>query len=206
MIGVFGGSFDPPHLGHKALVQTALHELALDEVWIIPVGKPVHRSLTNHISAQQRLRWVEQMFAGMTGVRILDWEVQQERVVPSIEIMRHVHKQLDTVPVWLMGGDAWRGMPHWVAYPEHVQWCNVAVFPRVDEPHVMHADWQCVSVLPELQAGKVYMGKENLPDVSATQIRKDILAGKDVSTVLDADIAADIQAAYQQSSNGENHE
>ena len=57
-IGLFGGSFDPPHLGHKALVDAALQELNLDEVWVIPVGLPVHRQLSGKATPEQRLFWL----------------------------------------------------------------------------------------------------------------------------------------------------
>jgi len=208
-IGVFGGSFDPPHIGHRALVEAALHELALDEVWVMPVGMAVHRQLTSNISAEQRLAWVQKMFMGMDKVRVLDWEVTQARAVASIEVMRDLNEQLDSVPVWLMGMDAWLGLPDWIDYPEHAQWCNVAVFPRQDEKSLyaakVHADWQQVDLLSKLQAGQVYWAHASLPAVSATQIRRDILTGKDVSTVLDAHIADEIQSAYKdKSSNGEN--
>lgn len=204
-IGVFGGSFDPPHLGHKALVQAALDELALDEIWVMPVGLPVHRSLTPHISAQQRLAWVESMFADMEQVRVLDWEVRQTDPTAAIEVMRWVNEQIDSVPIWLMGMDAWLGLSSWVAYPEHVQWCNIAVFPRYGEQADMYDGWKQVTCLSSLQAGQVYWGKSILPMVSATQIREDILTGKDVSTVLDARIANEIEIAYAfKSNNGVN--
>jgi len=203
-IAVFGGSFDPPHLGHKALVQAALHELELDEVWVMPVGQAVHRKLTAHISAKQRLAWVEQMFADMQGVRVLDWEVKQSNPTPSIAVMRWLQKQVDGVPVWLMGMDAWQGLPSWLDYPEHQQWCNIAVFPREGEVAEKHAGWMQVKHVSMLQAGQVYWAHSLLPNISATQIRQDILTGKDVSTVLDAGIAKEIQTAYIERSNGVN--
>jgi len=204
-IGVFGGSFDPPHLGHKALVEAALLELELDGVWVLPVGVPVHRELTSSISAKQRLLWVEKMFAGMEGVEVFDWEVQSVKPTPSIELMYRLGKDLPNVPVWLMGMDAWLGLPHWIAYPEHAQWCNMAVFSRADEKFKLHTDWQVVDTLSNMQTGQVCIAKSNLPDVSASQIRQAILAGNDVSKMLDVSIADDIQTAYMdKSSNGVN--
>lgn len=199
-IAVFGGSFDPPHLGHKALVQAALRELKLDEVWVLPVGKAVHRQLTKHISAQQRLAWVEQMFADMQNVQVLDWEVRKSVPTASIETMREVVSCMDTVPYWLMGMDAWKGLPDWVDYPEHCKLCNMVVFSRQSEMQVAHKDWieaAELSQFSDAKAGHVYHMKVELPDISATQIRKDILTGKDVSTVLDAGVAKEIQTAYK---------
>jgi len=204
-IGVFGGSFDPPHLGHKALVQAALDVLPLDEVWVVPVGVPVHRALTAHISAQQRLAWTELMFGDFSNVRVMDWEVQRHEEVPAIETMRGVANRMDAVPYWLMGMDAWKGLPSWVGYPEHRGLCNMVVFSRQGEVKVQHRDWLEVRALSDTTAGHVCHVEVELPDVSATKIRQDILTGKDVSTVLDASIADDIQSAYKYNSrNGEN--
>lgn len=204
-LGIFGGSFDPPHLGHKALVETALQELVLDELWVIPAGQPVHRKLTQEISANQRLRWVERMFADMVNVRVLDWEVSQPQAVATIETMQKVSEQNQVLPIWLMGMDAWQGLPDWVAYPEHKKYCDIAVFPRRHEAWVSHQDWSMVMDVRELscaQGGQVYMSKAVLPDISATQIRDKVMAGEDVSSILDAQSADEIQTAYYRSSHG----
>jgi len=206
-IGVFGGSFDPPHLAHKALVEEALHGLKLDEVWVLPVGIAVHRSLTSYISAEQRLAWVQAMFADMPQVRVLDWEVKQGKPVAAIETMRWVNEQLDSVPIWLMGMDAWLGLPAWLAYPEHMKYCNVAVFSRHAEHLVVHDGWNQVNCISDFKTAQLCWLQALLPDVSATQIRKDILTGHDVSTVLDARVVKEIQTAYQSlSSKGVRHE
>jgi len=198
-VGVFGGSFDPPHIGHRALLEAALEMLPLDEVWVVPVGLPVHRQLSPHVSAEQRLVWVETMFLDLPQVQVMDWEVRKNKPTPSIETMRDVVNCSDVVPYWLMGMDAWKGLPDWVAYPEHRELCNMVVFSRQGEMKVQHGDWIDVtepSQLLDAKAGHVYHVEATLPDVSATQIRQDILTGKQVSTVLDASIADEIQSAY----------
>ncbi|MDQ6991403.1 MAG: nicotinate (nicotinamide) nucleotide adenylyltransferase [Mariprofundaceae bacterium] len=205
-IAVFGGSFDPPHVGHKALVQAALDGLDLDGVWVIPVGKPVHRTLTPRVSPQQRFLWVQKMFANMPKVHVFDWEVCQENPTPTIDMMRWVNEQLDSVPLWLMGMDAWRGLPSWVAYPEHIEWCNVLVLDRQGEALKQHDGWCEVNFDDDsvLSAGHVAYIHVDLPNVSATQIRQAILTGQDVSTILDARIMEEIQTAYR--SCGDIHE
>ncbi|MDQ6993979.1 MAG: nicotinate (nicotinamide) nucleotide adenylyltransferase [Mariprofundaceae bacterium] len=205
-IAVFGGSFDPPHVGHKALVQAALHNLDLDAVWVIPVGKPVHRTLTPRVSPQQRFLWVQKMFEDMPKVDVFDWEVCQENPTPTIDMMRWVNEQLDSVPIWLMGMDAWCGLPSWVAYPEHMQWCNVLVLDRQGEALKQHDGWCEVNLDDDsvLSAGHVAYMHVDLPNVSATKIRQAILTGQDVSTVLDARIMEEIQTAYR--SRGDIHE
>jgi len=207
-VGVFGGSFDPPHIGHRALVEAALEMLPLDEIWVVPVGLPVHRQLSPHVSAEQRLAWVETMFLDLPQVQVMDWEVRKSKSTPSIETMRNVVSCSDAVPCWLMGMDAWKGLPDWVAYPEHRKLCNMVVFSRQGEMKVQHGDWMEVtepSQILNAKPGHVYHVEAGLPDVAATKIRQDILTGKQVSTVLDARIANEIQSAYKhKGSNGVN--
>jgi len=195
-IAVFGGSFDPPHLGHQALVCYAQQALDLDEVWVIPVGLPVHRSLTQSVSAEQRLHWVQALFQDMPDVKVLDWEVKSEQPTPSIETMQRLVTTENIVPYWLMGMDAWQGMATWEAYPKHQTLCHVVVVNRVGEKAYHHQDWQLVSMPTEACAGCVSYIDDAPPNISASQIRHAILTGKDVSTVLDAKQSDEICEAY----------
>ena len=196
-VGVFGGSFDPPHIGHFALVALAKERLALDEVWVVPVGKAVHRALTTHVSAMQRLQWVKELFLPLSYVQVLDWEVQASHPVPTIETMRRVAEVLSLPPYWLMGMDAWKNIPSWVGYPEHCSLCNVAVLERHGEVRWHDERWKETShYADDLPAGHVCYINGALPAVSATEIRQAILMKEDVSAVLDATIKSDIQAAY----------
>jgi len=198
-IGVFGGSFDPPHLGHKALVEMALAAECFDEIWVIPAGVPVHRQLTKAISADRRLAWVTAMFGVMPNVVVKAWEVESLEAVPSIVSMRKI-VAMDVLPCWLMGMDAWQGLPQWVGYPEHRKLCNVAVFHRVAIRASELNDWQKVSPerLREMDAvGHVCFMDGELPCISATMLREKMRLGENVSAMLDACVAKDIQAAYK---------
>lgn len=199
-LGIFGASFDPPHLGHKALVEAALDELGLDEIWVIPVGVPVHKQLSCKVSAQTRLAWVTRMFEDTPKVRVLDWEVRRAQPTATIESMRKVCEQVDVVPVYLMGMDAWQGFSDWIAYDAYHKLCNMAVFPRKHEVMIAYKNWLQVHDASKLlcaQAGHVYVAQTILPDISATQVRKDILTGQDVSSMLDMKLISDIKMAYQ---------
>jgi len=195
---VFGGSFDPPHVGHQALLQQVLQETQADEAWVLPVGQAVHRTLTAHVSAQQRLRWVEASLGMMDGVRVLDWEVVSEQPVASVVSMRRVVDALaGAVPYWVLGMDAWRSLPSWVGYPEHQAYCHILVVPRQGEPMAAHADWQCVASLSDgAQAGCVSYLSQMPPAISSSQIRQRVVAGQSISGDVVAGIEQEVQAAY----------
>lgn len=203
MIGLFGGSFDPPHLGHDALVRAALIQLALDEVWVIPAGIPVHRELSGRASGQCRLEWLHSMFADEPRVRVLDWEVRRDMPTPTIETLRRVHREHPALtPLWLMGMDAFAGLEQWVEYPAHQQLCNVAVFTRQGAAHaavppgwteIDIADWRPDGVAA---AGHVVMLEAELPDVSATEVRRRAVAGISLAGMVDESIRAEVERFY----------
>ena len=68
-IGVFGGEFDPPHLGHLAVVRAARDQLALDRLLVIPTGRPPHRD-ASPTPGEDRLRMAQLAFAGEPGVEV----------------------------------------------------------------------------------------------------------------------------------------
>ena len=173
-IGLFGGSFDPPHLGHKALVDAAFEHLALDEVWVIPVGLPVHRQLSGKATPKQRLSWLATMFADEPRVRIVDWEINHAKPSPAIATLRRFQAENPTIiPIWLMGLDSFLDMSNWVEYPEHQKLCNLAVFQRENSKKPLEIeDWEPSGrINNDKTAGHVTFIEKSLPDISATQIR-----------------------------------
>ncbi len=209
LIGLFGGSFDPPHIGHQALVHAALDVLSLDAVWVIPAGIPVHRKLSEQVKSEQRLAWVQRMFADDEAVagriKVIDWETLRGEATASIVTLRRfVRENPQTRPVLLLGADAFAHMDTWVDYPEHARLCDVAVFARagsgfsaaatVFKP-VSVAEWQEIA---GSDAGLGYQVtlQTPLPDVSATSLRRKAQAGEDLTGMVAECVRLQIEQAY----------
>ncbi|HXH64807.1 MAG TPA: nicotinate-nicotinamide nucleotide adenylyltransferase, partial [Mariprofundaceae bacterium] len=142
-VGIFGGSFDPPHAGHVALVEAAFALLGLSEIWVVPAGVPVHRRLSGHAGPEQRLAWMRRLFSADPRVTVIDWEACQAGPVSSLHTLRWLHQQYpEVLPLWLMGADAFAGLPAWQGYPEHRRYCNVAVFARAGEAMPEPIGWR----------------------------------------------------------------
>ncbi len=78
-IGVFGGTFDPPHVGHLAIALEVRHALALDEVWFVVAGDPWQKSGERSITpASIRLAMVEAAIAGADGVQVSTLEIDRD--------------------------------------------------------------------------------------------------------------------------------
>ena len=203
-IGLFGGSFDPPHLGHEALVMAAIKQLELDEVWVIPAGTPVHRTLSGRADARLRLKWVQDIFSDVAAVRVVDWEVKQSEPLPSITTLRRFNAENQgLIPLWLTGADAFEGMCNWVDYPEHLKLCSVAVFDRSScAASVERLDWKSAEVESWIQGevngpGFVICVDAGLPDISATEIRQRTLKGKSLNGLVNSRISEDVESRYR---------
>jgi len=203
-IGIFGGSFDPPHLGHVALVRAAIDTLGLHEVWILPVGTPVHRSLSGKADGKTRLRWLEAIFSGEDHVRVLDWEVKRATATPTITSLKYFRSQYPLrQAVLLLGEDASAGMAGWVGYPEHCQLIDIAVFTRSGYAGRFSGlpEWQRAEVAEwrrQPGCGRQLLVEAQLPDISATEIRQRCAQGVGLYDMVPEQVRHAIEKIYRE--------
>jgi len=197
-IGLFGGSFDPPHVGHVALVQAGL-DMGLDQVWVIP-ALPVHRELSGKADAVTRLAWLQRFFAQQAKVKVLDWEITQGEPTPAIASLRRFKATYPATVPWLMlGADAWQGLPSWREYPAHQKLCNMAVFARQGGESITHMGWKKAAIdtwSTCITAGHCYDVQVELPDISATVIRQRAASGLSLTGLVPKVLQSDIEQRY----------
>ncbi len=203
---MFGGSFDPPHLGHVSLAQAGL-AMGLDEVWVIP-ALPVHRELSGLADARTRFEWLVQIFENQPCVQVLDWEISRQQPTPAIKTLRQFHQMYAQTTPWLMmGADTWAGLPTWREYPAHRDLCNVAVFARRGialETVCAHNGWRRVDINDGLdchqldchQSGCWAYIPADLPDISATSVRHDAQQGISLTGKVPEVVRKKIEQAY----------
>ncbi|RMG92388.1 MAG: nicotinate (nicotinamide) nucleotide adenylyltransferase [Zetaproteobacteria bacterium] len=201
-IGLLGGSFDPPHLGHQALAAEALDRGFVDEVWFVPVGTPVHRTLSGCADAQTRCAWLKHLASVDERCRVWDWEVRQNGPVPAIATLREFARAWTGYrAAWLMGADALEGLCHWIGYPGHRDLCDLVVFDRagVSSP-VLPTDWQWMDerTWPSRQGyGHGLYCKAELPKVSATTLRRLAALGESLAGLVPETIRQEVERHYR---------
>jgi nicotinate-nucleotide adenylyltransferase len=126
-VGLLGGTFDPPHVGHLALAEAALRELDLDRLLVVVVGQATHKSVET--DAETRFRLAEAAFSGLDRVEVSRHEL--DRLGPSytIETARWAAREFGDA-VLVMGADEFAEFLSWKdpdAILEHVR---VAVAAR----------------------------------------------------------------------------
>jgi len=115
-IALFGGSFDPPHLGHEAIVK-ALNELDfIDKIIIMPTFLNPFKS-SSVAPATQRLKWLEEIFSRMEKVKVSSFEVNQNRKVSTLETVKHLLKSYEKIYL-VIGADNLKSLEKWQGFDE----------------------------------------------------------------------------------------
>lgn len=186
-IGIFGGSFDPPHLGHKRLVCCAADKLSLTRVWIIPAGNPPHKTGVRLAPGKDRLELCRRTFGDIPQVEIIDWEIRRAGKSYTVQTLRQIRREYPQAELFLLLGADMLGSLHtWYCYEEILQIARVCVMAR-DEipPNNAHLRQQA-------QQRIVYLEGKPLV-ISATQLRQRLAAGQDVDGYVTQEAAAYIR-------------
>lgn len=128
-IGLFGGSFDPPHEGHRLVSDTALRRLRLDKVWwIVTPGNPL-KSTSGRPSQEQRMRaaaaFIDDPRVAVAGFEAL---IGTRYTIDTIDWLKR--RRAEARFVWLMGADNLRQFPRWKGWREIAAAMPMAVIDR----------------------------------------------------------------------------
>jgi nicotinate-nucleotide adenylyltransferase len=129
-LGIFGGTFDPPHIAHLRLAIEAREALQLTEVLLVPAGSPPLRDAPQ-ASPAQRLAMVECAIADMPGYSVDASEIMVSGPSYTVATLARLRKQHGTRPlVLLMGADAFARLPAWQRWRELFTLAHIGVATR----------------------------------------------------------------------------
>ncbi len=135
-IGIYGGTFDPPHLGHMEAARVAMETLSLDRLLIIPDREPPHKDLTvEAASPQQRLAMAALMADGLgPRAEASDLEIRREGKSFTADTVEELHQAFPEDELWLlMGTDMFLTVQNWYQPERIFQYAGVAAFARHEE-------------------------------------------------------------------------
>jgi nicotinate-nucleotide adenylyltransferase len=169
VIGILGGTFDPPHNGHVALAEAALRELDLDELVVLVVAKPGHRPCEEDAGTRRQL--AEAAFAGLPRTRIEDDE--NPYTVDAVRGGRFGDA------VFIVGADEGAAFPRWKDPDEILRWVRLAVGTRSGYPP------------PDLEryGDRVISFELASPPISSSVVRNQIGRGKPFDDLVPSDVA-----------------
>ena len=113
-IALFGGSFDPPHIGHIEIVYAALSLLNIDKIIIMPTFLNPFKNHA-HADAQLRFSWLNEIFMDEENVEISSYEVEQGRKVSSYESVKYLKEDYEKIYL-IVGADNLASLARWENY------------------------------------------------------------------------------------------
>ncbi|WP_121020461.1 nicotinate (nicotinamide) nucleotide adenylyltransferase [Helicobacter vulpis] len=115
-IALYGGSFDPPHIAHLAVIYQALECLDIDRLIILVAYQNPFKGAPC-FSPAQRYAWMQGLLKGLPKVQVSDFEIRAQRPVPSIESVLHFSHTLKPSKLYfILGADNMAHLPQWEGY------------------------------------------------------------------------------------------
>jgi nicotinate-nucleotide adenylyltransferase len=185
-IGVFGGTFDPPHVGHLLLAADAREALRLDRLIFIPVyAQPFKMGTPPVASPQDRLEMVRLAVADDANYAVDEAEISRKGLSYTVDTLEHLAGRFKGAELFLlMGQDVLAGFPKW-RNPERIQeLATLALMMRSGAPDV--GDWR--------NAESAVMVSTRRVDVSSTEIRERRRAKKSIKGFVPESVERFIEA------------
>ena len=130
-IGIFGGTFNPIHLGHLRSAEEIRETFALDRIYFVPAARPPHRSGDTLVSATHRLKMVELAVADNPFFQASAVELERTGPSYSVDTIRHFRHELEPAAIFFVVGiDAFREIHTWKEYASIPALCHLIVTSR----------------------------------------------------------------------------
>ncbi len=183
---MLGGAFNPPHVGHLQLAESARGQLGLDVVLLVPTGEAPHKRIEADPGREVRLRMTELAVDGADGVEVSSIEVEREGpsyTYRTLELLREAEP--DRELTFLMGADVAAGLERWERPERVVELARLGVAARAETDR------------SEAEAALEALGATDRTDwidmpiceVSSTRVREAAAAGRLLREMVPAGVA-----------------
>ena len=175
-IGLFGGTFDPPHIGHLILASEAVHQLGLSRLLWMLAPDPPHKLEQPITPLQHRLEMLQRMISDNPTFEVSYLEINRPGPHYTIDTVRLLAQQEPNADiVLLLGGDSLRDLPTWRLYADLVaEVTKIGVMRRPGDPFDMPA---LEAIIPGLTEKVIFIDAP-LQDLASREIRRRIADGE----------------------------
>ncbi len=177
-IGIFGGTFDPIHIGHLILAEEAWFQLQLDRVYLVPAGDPPHKREQNLAPLEDRLKMAQLATADSDYIRVSRIDADRPGPHYTADMVRLVRQRvdLDVEVYFLMGMDSLRDLPNWNEARWLVDNCRLVALNR----HDVVIDWPTLEqALPGIQDRVIILDMPEL-EIASNTIRQRCRIGQPI--------------------------
>lgn len=132
-ICLFGGTFDPPHIGHLIIAESILSDLDIDKIIFIPSSIPPHKPLHSYSSASSRVEMLQISIKGIPAFQISDIELNRPGASYSVDTIKQIKSQMSLSKeelYFVIGGDSLIEFQMWKNPHEILSLAQVIIAPR----------------------------------------------------------------------------
>ena len=172
-IGIFGGAFDPPHLGHEKAAVAFLEQARLDRLYVIPSGKPPHKIISGGAEESDRLEMTKRAFLPLSKkISVSDREMQDQGTCYSYLTVERVAKAHPDAEIFLfVGTDQFLVFETWRRFEYILSLCTLCVMDRFEDVSKLS---EKKAWLEENFGASVLLLQEKPYILSSTDIRREL--------------------------------
>ena len=199
-LGILGGTFNPPHIGHLVCAQEALDQLALDRIALMPVALPPHKEAREDPGADARVRMCELAVAGEDRLEVSRLEVDRGGPSFTVDTLRELHaRDPEQELSFIVGGDVASSLPSWREPHAVLKLARLAVAERTG----VRREDIAARLAPLHRGDRVVFFDMPRIDISSSDIRRRVAAGRPVRPLVPDAVAAEIaRKGYYRSAAG----
>ncbi len=177
---MFGGTFDPPHIGHMALLQNAINAVQPGRVLVVPAGTPPHKK-ASATPANLRLAMCACFAPLFSGLELCELEIHRPGLSYTLDTVNSLRAQCPGAAFYLsIGGDLLPGFTAWRQYKQLLNLVTLVVQSREVGKEELEKAARTLSA----KGGRILWAGGETPAISSTEIRAGIGAGRDMRAFL----------------------
>jgi len=190
-VGILGGTFNPPHIGHLVCAQEARSQLQLDRVVLMPVHTPPHKAALDDPGPEARLALCQAAIAGDEELEISALEIERGGSSYTVDTLRALNGSREGDDLtFIVGGDMASSLPSWREPEALLELARVAVAER--EEHRRHEIAERLGALRGADERVVFFTMPRL-DISSSDIRRRIAEGRPIRWLVPAEVCDEIE-------------
>ena len=190
-LGILGGTFNPPHIGHLVCAQEAWAQLGLDRVVLMPVHTPPHKEATEDPGPEVRLALCQAAIGDDEELEVSTLEIDRGGPSYTVDTLRALHESREGDDLtFIVGGDMASSLPSWREPEAVLELARVAVAER--EEHRRHEIAERVAALRGAQERIVFFTMPRL-DISSSDIRRRVAEGRPIHWLVPGEVADEIE-------------
>lgn len=186
-IGIFGGTFDPPHNGHVSVARDVADALALDQVLWVPAREPPHKPPGAHTEAATRVAMTRAAAHADERFEVSEIEISRPGPSYTVDTVRALHGEAPNAELFvIIGVDQYRDLDRWHCPAEIAEHAILAVMDRGGAS--ARAQHPSVVASGDVPPHRVAFVPVERIDLSSTEVRNRVSAGEDVASLVPAGV------------------